>query len=80
MKLKTWTETVHVFAQVVWCLFLEDCHTKIGPPKIGPAGPILAENFAKVGPPRTTFAAKIGPAGPVLAAKTGPPLPILVPL
>ena len=27
------------------------CHTKIGPPKIGPAGPILAENIAKIGPP-----------------------------
>jgi len=35
------------------------CHTKIGPPKIGLAGPILAEKTAK-----------IGPAGPILAAKT----------
>ena len=43
--------------------------------KIGPAGPILAENFAKIGPPGPcTFAAKIGPAGQVLAAKTGTPL------
>ena len=32
------------------------CHAKIGP-----AGPILAENFAKICPPRTTFAAKTGP-------------------
>ena len=56
------------------------CHAKIGPPKIaGPAGPILEQNFTKIGRP-TTFAAKIGPAGPVLAAKTGSPLPILVPL
>ena len=48
------------------------------PPKVGPARPILAENFAKIGP-QTTFAAKIGPARPILAAKTGPPLSILVP-
>ena len=27
------------------------CHAKIGPPRIGPAGPILAENVAKIGPP-----------------------------
>ena len=27
------------------------CHAKIGPPKVGPAGPILAEKFAKIGPP-----------------------------
>jgi len=38
------------------------------PPKIGPAGPILAEKPAK-----------IGPAGPILAAKIGPPLPKSVP-
>ena len=48
-------------------------------PKIGLAGPILAENLAKIDPPWTTFAGKIGPAGPILAAKTGPPVPILVP-
>ena len=34
--------------------------------------PILAENFAKIGP-RITFAAKISLTGPILAAKTGPP-------
>ena len=27
------------------------CHANIGPPKICPARPILAENFAKIGPP-----------------------------
>ena len=54
-------------------------------PKIGPAGLILAECFAKSGlglpklVPRTTCAAKIGRAGPILAAKTGPPLLIFVP-
>ena len=52
----------------------------IGPPKIGPAGPILAEKFCQNWSPQTTFAAKIGPVGPVLAAKTGPTEPILVPL
>ena len=46
------------------------CHTKIGPPKIGPAGLILAEKLD----PRTIFAAKIGPAGLILAAKIDPPL------
>ena len=35
------------------------CHTKIGP-----AGLILAENFAKNVPPRP-LSAKIGPAGPL---------------
>ena len=45
------------------------------PPKIGPAGPILAEKLV----PRTIFAAKIGPAGLILAAKIGPPLPKSVP-
>ena len=35
------------------------------PPKVGPAGRILAEKFAKIGPP-----------GPILAAKTGPPVKI----
>ena len=45
------------------------------PPKIGRAGPILAENWS----PRTIFAAKIGPAGLILAAKIGPPLPKSVP-
>ena len=48
------------------------------PPKIGPAGPILAKNLPKV-VPWTTFATKIGLAGQILAAKIGPPLPILVP-
>ena len=45
------------------------------PPKIGPAGPISAEKFAKIGPP-----------GPLLLPKSvrpdqfwHPPLPILVP-
>ena len=41
------------------------------PPKVGPAGPILTENFAKIGPPGPLFtfsAAKIGPAGPILTA------------
>ena len=42
------------------------------PPKIGPAGLILAGKSAKTGPPRTTFAAKLGPAGPILAAKMVP--------
>ena len=28
------------------------CHAKISPPKVGSAGPILAEKFAKIGPPR----------------------------
>ena len=42
--------------------------SKSVPHKIGLAGPIFAENFAKIGP-QTTF-----------AAKTGPPLPILIPL
>ena len=54
-----------------------DCHTKIGPlfapPKISPARPILAENFAKTDP-QTTFAAKIGPAESILAVRTGPPI------
>ena len=27
------------------------CHAKFGPPKIGPARSILAENFTKIGPP-----------------------------
>ena len=36
------------------------CHAKIGLPKIGPAGPILAKNLPKV-VPWTTYAAKIGP-------------------
>ena len=45
------------------------------PPKIGPAGPILAEKLV----PQTIFAAKIGPAGLILAAKIGPPLPKSVP-
>ena len=42
------------------------------PPKIGPAGSILAEKPTKTGP-KTTFAAKIGLAGLFLAAKSGPP-------
>ena len=42
-------------------------------PKISLARQILAENFAKIGPP-DPFAAKIGLAGPILAAKTGPPV------
>ena len=45
------------------------------PPKIGPAGLILAEKPAKIGPPGPLFAAKIGSAGPILAAKNGPFLP-----
>ena len=53
-----------------------DCHTKIAPlfapPKINPAGPILAEKFVKTNP-QTTFAAKIGPAESILAVKTGSP-------
>ena len=57
-----------------------ECHAKIGPPKIGLAGPILAEKFAKISPLElATFAAKISPVEPILAAKTGPPLPLLVP-
>ena len=32
-----------------------DYHAEISPPKIGLVGPVLAENFAKIGP-RTTFA------------------------
>ena len=48
------------------------------PPKIGPAGLILAGNLPKP-VPRTNFAAKIGPAGPILAAKNGPLLPKSVP-
>ena len=50
-------------------VFIGAVMPKSVPPKVGLAGPILAENFAI-----------IGPAGPILAAKTGLPLPIMVPL
>ena len=44
------------------------CHTKIGP-----AGLILVEKFAKIGPP-DHFAATINPTGPDLVAKSGSPV------
>ena len=52
------------------------------PPKIGPAGLILAEKPAKTGPPDHFCCqnwSSIGPAGPILAAKNGPLLPKLIP-
>ena len=45
---------------------------KLLPPKIGPAGPILAEKLAKTGPP-DHFCCQIGPEGTILSTETGSP-------
>ena len=48
------------------------------PPKIGLAGPILAEHFAKIGP-LDHFCCQNWSGWTNFGSQTGPPLPILVP-
>ena len=50
-------------------VFMQACHSKNGPGKNGPAGPILDEKMVR---PDHFWLTKNGPAGLILVTKSGP--------